>query len=540
MASNPTNTTQMNDTFTVTVINLLSCKLSSRITDDMRTQFQVLYQARIQETLQGRGIYSTGTIGVSVDYKMVTYNPWDKDGTTRRKIIEDGDAFIILFDLAALDAATQLHQEIRSEDRRKFIPVVLKTVYPEHIGMCTLPECSQESHPGPTSSSLADAFENLSIVVETEKKHSRFTSKVVKCRRQRLELLEPLDTNEKLSIGLILPLTKPDGSADLTSVLSHVTLLEQTVDNLQKNTVQLQTDLQGDYDDLKSHVDLNVHNKVTSNSANVTTLQSDVNVLAKLDILNTTVYAVQSEARRLTENISSMVQLLEHKQLVENMDTQSVKTLAQDTSIQLKLLEKDVNATSFDVGHIKQNLHSMDADLHVVQNDVTMTRSEIQTMKQTMSDIDKNSTAVKQALAQVAQTMASKTRDVAFQAYLSDTQTVQSDTSLIFHRVFLNSGSGYSSTTGTFTAPVSGTFMFWTQLDVDQADVSLTVSIQKSGTSIATGWVKTTTDSDDEVVSVITASHVTAGEEVWVQVNLTALIYGASYSHFGGTILSVD
>ncbi|XP_071118175.1 paramyosin-like [Haliotis cracherodii] len=478
--------------------------------------------------------------------------------------------------------------------------------------------------------------------------------------------------------GLILPLTKPDGSADLTSVLGHVTLLEQTVDNLQKNTVQLQTDLQvtnaklqttqtdlqttqkdlqntqtelaaseakqqsadadilslrndvstlktelvlvksklqnvnpvvsspkvalnvsildslshdvkantadvkalglelksvhtdlnatastllgfqsdlhsfkfnvssvlttikSDYDDLKSHVDLNVHNKVTSNSANVTTLQSDVNVLAKLDILNTTVYAVQSEARRLTKNVSSMVQLLEHKQLVENMDTQSVKTLAQDTSIQLKLLEKDVNATSFDVGHIKKNLHSMDADLHVVQNDVSMTRSEIQTMKQTMSDIDKNSTAVKQALAQVAQTMASKTRDVAFQAYLSATQTVQSGTSLIFHRVFLNSGSGYNSTTGRFTAPVSGTFLFWTQLDVDQADVSLTISIHKSGTSIGTGWVKTTTDSDDEVVSVITASHVTAGEEVWVQVNLTALIYGSSYSHFGGTILSVD
>ncbi|XP_046356927.2 uncharacterized protein LOC124135591 [Haliotis rufescens] len=533
--------------------------------------------------------------------------------------------------------------------------------------------------------------------------------------------------------GLILPLTTPDGNADLPTILSHVTLLQQTVDILHKNTNQLQTDLRATNEQLQltqsdlnmtrhelqtSRTDLQVtrtdlqvtkdelqhtqtefqitkkdlqiaqtelvtykglqqtaaaeimalkndtsalrtelvlvkakveninldvlpmnsttndsllvslsggvranqahikanrldvqslHNDLNTTAYELSEFQSDVNsfkqnvsfVLGcvteecvalksdsnlfsslksditamdkKLSVLNTTVH----EVRRYTENTSSVIHPIAHKQLVENLETQSIKTLAQDTSAELKKFEEDanstdvslstqlnqlekrVNSTSVCIHNVQQNILSLQTDLNTTREDITVTNSEVHVLKQNMSDAKKLSSDTQQALAQLAKTLAAETRAVAFQAYVSRDQNVNV-TSLhpvVYDSIIYNIRSGYSNTTGKFTAPVSGTYMFWTQMGIHHMAVTPVTTIKQSGRTIGSGWVVSTPTSDYDEVSVSCVSHLQKGEEVWVafdKINVwfayqkvTVTVHSLSNntdpkSYFGGALLTVD
>lgn len=104
-----------------------------------------------------------------------------------------------------------------------------------------------------------------------------------------------------------------------------------------------------------------------------------------------------------------------------------------------------------------------------------------------------------------------------------------------------NAGSGYNTTTGKFTAPVSGTFVFWTQLELGETNTNMYVYIMKSGgVNLAAGYVKTDADIDDGDASAITVTHLDKGEEVWVDIYDSEHIYQTPASYFGGVLLSVD
>nr|AKJ25940.1 C1q domain containing protein 2 [Haliotis discus discus] len=418
--------------------------------------------------------------------------------------------------------------------------------------------------------------------------------------------------------GLILPMTKPDGSTDLSSLLSHVILLEQTVTSLQTTTVQLQSDLQSnkaqaaaeisslkdevaslktelrvssndlavlkaEVNDMKrgnsnanTQVNLTVldsiSHEVKLNTAQVSAVQSDVKMLHKqLSLVNSTVYDVKREADSFLKNTSSVVQLLTHKQVVENMELQATNALALRTSQQVERLELDMNTTSAGLHMTQKNLnltstevttlrndlsvvqkqsldnkHSLtqvsqdvqlvSADVHTTKNNISLTISEVGTLKADLAVVQNQSLDNKQLVT----TLASKNRNVAFHAH-SSTDKPPSNTPLTFRNVDYNAGSGYSTNTGKFTAPVSGTYMFWTQLEMYESNSSVYVNIMKSGVGLAAGYVETDSTVNDADASAVTVNHLNKGEEVWVEISVSNTIIGSfGASYFGGVMLSAD
>ncbi|XP_067670224.1 adventurous-gliding motility protein Z-like [Haliotis asinina] len=409
--------------------------------------------------------------------------------------------------------------------------------------------------------------------------------------------------------GLILPMKKPDGSTDASSLLSHVTLLEQTVTTLQTTTGQLQTDIQvskaqsavqiasltkevdalkaelkissNDVAVLKSEMDHmkrvygNMNNQlnltildrishdVKMNSAQVNTFQTDIKMLDKqFNLINATVGDVKKDTDRCIQNTSSAIQLITQKEA----ELQLTKTLAQSASQHLKKLELEQNSTS--------------ASLLLTQNNLILTSSEVTTLRGDLSAVKTQTRDNKQSLVKVSQdlkmvladvhtttntslatlaadlaavkkqsedskklvtALASKTRDVAFQVS-NPTNRAPAFTALTFNKTRYNAGSAFNTSTGKFSAPESGTYMFWTKLEMVETNTYMNVYIMKSGrVPMAGGYVATDANIYVADGSAVAVDHLSKGEEVWVEVSSRHNLYdGNKSSYFGGVMLSVD
>ncbi|XP_046377840.2 testis-specific gene 10 protein-like [Haliotis rufescens] len=414
--------------------------------------------------------------------------------------------------------------------------------------------------------------------------------------------------------GLIMPMTKPDGSADLTGLLNHVTLLEQTVASLQTDVqtnkaqaaaeisslkdevASLKTELRvssndlavvkGELNDMKRRIsDTNsqpnntevdsIRHDVRLHSAQINAVQSDVRMFDnQLNLVNSTVYDVKIEADRFIQNISSDVKLITHEQEIQNLELQLTKTLTQSTSKQLERLEKDMNSTSAglhdiqnnfsltrtevttlrnnlsivqkqsldnnqSLTHVSQDLHLVSADVHAVQNNLSLIGSEVKTVRSDLYLAQNQSLDNKQLLT----VLASKNRTVAFHVYFPPNKS-PAYTPLAFSGTNYNAGSTYNTTTGKFTAPVNGTYMFWTQIEARGSTITgMYVHIMKSGEvdeNIAGGYVKTDPSIDEADASAVTVTHLDQGEEAWVETDHSGYIYQSSASYFGGVLLSED
>ncbi|XP_046569003.1 uncharacterized protein LOC124277376 [Haliotis rubra] len=241
---------------------------------------------------------------------------------------------------------------------------------------------------------------------------------------------------------MILPLTKSDGSADLTSILSHITLLEQTVDTLHKVTDRLQIDLR------------------------------------------TTNERLDTGYERKTSQLTTDLQLTDLQ--TTKKDLQSAQTDLMTKGLQFKHL-----------------------------NSVSETRAE------------------------------------AFQAFVSSSLNVTSLHPVVYDSIIYDTGSGYNTTTGVFTAPVNGTYMFWIQLGIRPLGYYPPTSIKQSGKTIGSGWASFSS-SGEGAVSATCVSQLQKDEEVWVQFEQyrgefpeTVTVLSGSYvgdptSYFGGALLTMD
>lgn len=153
--------------------------------------------------------------------------------------------------------------------------------------------------------------------------------------------------------SLILPMTKPDGSADLTSLLNHVTLLEQTV-------ASLQTDVQT--------------NKVQA--AEVASLKTELR-LSLNDLA--VVKAELNDIKQGNSNTNSQLKV----------ELQSTMALAQSTSKQLERLEKDMNATSAGLHMIQKNLSMMSTEVTTLGSDLCQVQNQSLDNKQLLTVLGK-------------------------------------------------------------------------------------------------------------------------------------------------------
>ncbi|XP_067670225.1 multimerin-2-like [Haliotis asinina] len=414
--------------------------------------------------------------------------------------------------------------------------------------------------------------------------------------------------------GLILPMTKQDGSADVSSVLSHVVLLEQFMTNLQTTTSQLKTDLQVTKQDLAStktelqatktdlrntQTDLqtskslqqltsaevsslkdevaslkaelkssaNELNQVKSelrdmkqdklnenfllnitmdamsrnikqNTIQVNTLKSGVSALENhVQQVNTTLYYVKTEEEAFIQNSSSSLKVITDQLLFVVREMTSTKEAQQNASIQLERLQNEMNQTSVDVHRVQQALHMVADNLHTAQSNITSTISDIAVLQLDMSRVQTLSDGNTKSLSQVTQDVASKTRTVAFRTESPPNTAI--GTPLLFDFTIYNVNSCYDEHTGKFTAPVSGTYMFYTNLSLKVSDpFGAYIHIMKTGSNII-GFGTAKTGSDHTVA--FSVAPLRKGEQVWVETTQSMTVEkSSSASSFGGFLVSVD
>ncbi|XP_046365256.1 C1q-related factor-like [Haliotis rufescens] len=130
----------------------------------------------------------------------------------------------------------------------------------------------------------------------------------------------------------------------------------------------------------------------------------------------------------------------------------------------------------------------------------------------------------------------SKTRDVAFHVSkpVPDQTTY---TPLTFGTILYNSGSGYSSKSGKFTVPESGTYLFWTQIEMYDSNSQMKVWIMSKGLILAAGLVSTDSNIDDATADAQVVKHLTTGDEVWVEITDKHKLTENDGSYFGGVLL---
>ncbi|XP_071078512.1 uncharacterized protein [Haliotis cracherodii] len=415
--------------------------------------------------------------------------------------------------------------------------------------------------------------------------------------------------------GLTVPSPKPDGSSDMSSLLNHVALLEQTVSSLLATTTQVQTELQVTKKDLQAtqsqlqstmkdlqHTRTDLQSSKTQhqsevaeisslkdevlamkaelrltsnelvmvktqlkdmahgdsvadpqlnltlldsilhemklNTAQMHAVQRDVKQLDKhLTLVNSTVDNIITDKDDFFHNMSSWMQIISQKQSAESTELQSTKLLAHTVSKHVQKLEQDIKSMFSDISVVRQDLQSAWKDLHSVQSNLSLTFSNVLTLQSNISMVGKQSLDNKLSLLQVSQ--APKTRNVAFNVNYPPSST-SNGTPLPFSTILYNAGSGYNTSTGTFVAPVSGIYIFWTHLALTQANTNMSFDIIKSGGVIlANGYTETDSYIDETDASAITVTHLDKGEEAWVQMTFSRIIYPSS-SYFGGALLSED
>ncbi|XP_071086569.1 uncharacterized protein [Haliotis cracherodii] len=182
--------------------------------------------------------------------------------------------------------------------------------------------------------------------------------------------------------GLILPLTKPDGTADMSSLLNHVSLLS----SLQATTMQVQTELQVTKKDVQT---TQSQLQTAMNDLQTSTIQQ-LSAAAEISSLKDEVISMKAELRL------SLDELITVKTQFENMTQGDSHT---DDQLNLTLL----NTISHDVKLNTAQVNAVQADLHMVRTNLTLATSEVSTLKRYMSDVEKQSLDNKQSLTQALQ-----------------------------------------------------------------------------------------------------------------------------------------
>ena len=100
----------------------------------------------------------------------------------------------------------------------------------------------------------------------------------------------------------------------------------------------------------------------------------------------------------------------------------------------------------------------------------------------------------------------------------------------------LNTGNGYDSETGIFTAPVAGTYAFFlTQMGVD-ARGTVALAIVKHGDVLDLVYSK---DHEDQGSGQVTA-HLGSGQQVWVRHVSGNAVRGSWYTVFTGYLIHAE
>ncbi|KAK3605488.1 hypothetical protein CHS0354_001477 [Potamilus streckersoni] len=128
------------------------------------------------------------------------------------------------------------------------------------------------------------------------------------------------------------------------------------------------------------------------------------------------------------------------------------------------------------------------------------------------------------------------TRKVAFTAMFSSAPIqLTAGRSLLFDRVDYNEGNAYDTTSGIMTCPITGTYLFYTNVlsQPNALDVATEIVRERNGK----GRTYAYGGSHNAQGGISAILHCRTGERVWVRTNYGFQIFGADHSSFSGFIL---
>nr|KAG5705829.1 hypothetical protein BaRGS_030719 [Batillaria attramentaria] len=133
----------------------------------------------------------------------------------------------------------------------------------------------------------------------------------------------------------------------------------------------------------------------------------------------------------------------------------------------------------------------------------------------------------------------SKSRtQVGFYAYHAYSKlSVLDSGTVIFDRTYTNTGSAYDTHSGTFTAPVAGTYAFYLTIR-PYTDTGTVVHITVEGATKATAYLL----HNNLQATAHTVVHLNAGQRVWARngSSVSRDLYGSTYSYFSGFLVQAD
>ncbi|XP_067687065.1 uncharacterized protein [Haliotis asinina] len=139
-------------------------------------------------------------------------------------------------------------------------------------------------------------------------------------------------------------------------------------------------------------------------------------------------------------------------------------------------------------------------------------------------------------LANISLSLAAQVTDVAYSVSLQSNILQSGQEPFTFDTVDYNEGNAYNSATGMFTAPVSGTYVFWANV-MSRSTGDMTLRIIKGGTEIGLGY---TTGHVHGVASIVTTTYLSQEDKVWMDAYLassTMPLRGGKHSSYGGTLI---
>ncbi|XP_067653733.1 protein FAM184A-like [Haliotis asinina] len=295
---------------------------------------------------------------------------------------------------------------------------------------------------------------------------------------------------------------------------ANINAITTDLNNLQTDMANVKS---AGLDSLLSQVNTS---KLDALSADVMTTANRVTILEwNLHKANNDVLAMNSDVGKLASNVTEF-------QASVSSEVSKIKTsLLGDRnreSLQHDIYRK-LNSTSDVLGNMEHAVASLETELLLSRHGISDLNQTLQTLMHNVSNMT-----------------GSGARHVAFEVRLQkEIHSVQMGGKLIFDTLLYNNGAGYEASSGIFTAPVSGSYIFWAQVMLDQVESYLEIYIVQNGHIKGKGYAETSKETVYGVVAITTVMHLSAGDEVWFEKwKGSQNIYGNLYSGFGAALVS--